>query len=206
MSTDEDSPFQPGVSRSLDGPVTPVPSPVQEALDRVVDATHRGATAAVAKRQLLSWLGKEGDEFVADGSGEYLMALGPQHLEGQLSRDVDDELRDYLELEDAARISDDMRLKFFEDHRLPLLMEDGDVSSAFGEVWLAASDGRHAVMPFDIQGYSFSGLTTTWYGPYLTKADFVSWLLSRGWLIDPYGFPTWPRERKLQLLRRRISG
>lgn len=200
------SPPTAGLGATAGGEITAVPASAQARIDRIVAAVHEGRADDESVARLTAWVERHEDLLSLTHQDAYgaLTALSPVHVTGYMGprSGWEGDIRDALDLDDAVPITDDHRLRFFEEHRLRALLEGGEAASYFGPLWLTAGDGRQAVLFADSVGAMLSAeVTTTWYGPHRTIEEFKVWLVADGWLLDPESFPFLPREEKLRLLR-----
>lgn len=169
-------------------------------MDRVVRAWRAGRPDTSALQRLTNafrddWHSRARfEDAIAD-------ALAPDVVANAYSAIDDDDVRYMLEMNDDATVSDAERVRYFEEHVLPRLLEDADISHAFSPVPITARDGTTAVLFVDVQGYSFSGIRERWHGPFASGDAFERSLLAAGWLIGSDPLSGLSLQRKLERLR-----
>ena len=177
-----------------------LPPHVQRDVDAVVGAFRRGEASDDAFERLAAWL----DDYADGALLQYELSF--QALASDTVRDAfaaldDEDVAEHLGLDDATSLTDADRVAHLEEHEFGRLFEDGDVAPGFTPVPLRATGGAEAVLIRRAQGYSFSGVTFEWLGPYESFEAFVHALAADGWVVDVEEFGARPLQDKLRLLR-----
>ncbi len=167
---------------------------VDTALDGMV---HRSALERVTTR--LDETGALDDAGAGELAGLYLSA--DVIADGYDAID-DDQLREAMELRAKTRITPTHRLAYLREYILGELEADADASHALVPVTLTARDGRTVLVVGGVRGYSFSGVETTWCGPFATVDAMRRYLTEEGWVQGVEGFEALSPARRLAIATR----
>jgi hypothetical protein len=174
---------------------------IQPTADIVIHAMREGRCDEDALERLVEWF----DEYRGNGSCELdmedaVIAIEIDRVAERLHGSDADEIASCFGIEDEDLVSVDDRVRYAEEHLLPRLLDDADIASCFVPVAIEASDGTCAVMVANIQGYSFTCVTTEWLGPFPSWPDYVASLKREGWVTCVEEFADLPIAEKLQRL------
>jgi hypothetical protein len=97
-----------------------------------------------------------------------------------------------------ARPTIESRVEYFEQVVLPAILDDADHASAFAALSLRTRAGETLVLASDVRGYSFSGITIDWSGPYQRFEDLKQLLEREGWVTDLVTFGSFGQLRSLR--------
>ena len=182
-------------------PESGTPRALQADIDRVVAAMNRKRNAPAAFARVTAWFTEARSDAIQEGN-ESVPGIRLANIAGQLRSDYeDDTIRESLDLAVGERVTPDDRLRYVEEHVLPTWFDDADLSSCFAPVQIVASDGTSAVLVVDVKGYSFSGVSMTWDGPYPSFEAFVASLPGCGWVTSVEDFAAMASSAKRQWLR-----
>lgn len=179
-----------------------LPPGVQRDVDALAKALRAKRRNPPAFERVTSWLEPHAEDGTIIDFDECFSALPPWTIVDRFADVDDDRVAEELELPDDEAVTARHRLKYFEDKVIPGLFEDADVCSAFGPVHLTASDGSTLVLFQDTRGYSFSGITVEWSGPYESIAAFEKALIDEGWITGIDAFRSLSETEKLRRLGR----
>lgn len=177
-----------------------LPPDVQSAVDALVSAFRAGKHDERAYTRLTSWLDEYGDDLIFDGYEATVHAISPDKMRSAFDSIADEDVTAALGHDSGTDVTDAQRVAYLEEHCFPGLFEDGDDSSSFTPFRAIATDGSAAVLVNDTRGYSFSGITSEWFGPYATFEEFLEVLEAEGWAMDSGGFQALPLPGKLRIL------
>jgi hypothetical protein len=175
-------PLQRGIGSGVR--LTPVPSGIQAAIDRVIAWAHERRTAWAALRRVTVYIEQEG---LVD-PGECVPALPASRLPsiGELENIVDDEdVREYLGVRGARPVTESQRVRFYAEVTVPELLEGDEQCRNLGYLTVTATDGRTALIPFDYEGAMMSADSTyEWFEPARDRDAMVANFERQRWIID----------------------
>lgn len=173
-----------------------LPPEVQEAIDRVVAGWTRDRIDLQDLRIVTQYLEDHGG--VSEGAGEEIgLYLSPYSAVNILDSVDPDVVADHHGLEEGERPNRAQTDEYLES-QVEQAIDDADISYAFSAFAIRATDGDSLVLVATITGYSFSGVTTHWYGPYADTEEFVALLRKAHWIEageSPRSIPSRVRQR-----------
>ena len=162
--------------RSPDGAVI-LPPGIRTHVDALLEEMRGGASSGTALNVVGAWIESEADALVFEEGPQAFLALHESDV-------TDDAIRRGLELEDDEEVTPDHRTRFLSDHDyMSGLWEDADVSVSFNPITCLATDGTPVIIASGRSGYSFSGVSTSWYGPFDSAESCRRSLVDRGWIM-----------------------
>ena len=155
----------------------------------------------------------EGEASVCDSDVDWFFPVSMSMVGDDLS---DFSLREYEGLGDEAEITDEMRLKHglraIEDLLNDSREGDQPVTSA---IRIVDYRGRSCLVAFEVEGYSFSGITCTTIGAFRDEQEMHLWYRRNGYMISLDDLPgaeakilaNWPcRDRQSSVNPERHAG
>lgn len=177
-----------------------MPDVVQADIDTLVTAAYGKTEAPDARTRIIEWLSGAGSSLIDQAE----VAPDSEMLSREALRyafaDIDQQVREWNDLDDDAVISDNRRLAHFEEYILPDLFDEADSSSVFVPVTLTSRTGESVVLVAELRGYSFSGVMRDWEGPHTMDTEPSRAPADPGW-FDREGWKRLSRRRKLAMLR-----
>jgi hypothetical protein len=174
-----------------------VPDDVQDAIDRVVEAWTQDRSDLPSLRIVTAYLEELGGG-AANGEGDVLSTfISPYTAIGILDALDLGEVASCYGLDDDQRPSHAQVNEYLEGE-VERAIDDADVSYAFAAFEIEASNGDCVTLIASVNGYSFSELTTFWYGPYHDADEFLALLRKAHWLEagdSPRSIPSRVRQR-----------
>jgi hypothetical protein len=177
-----------------------LPPDVQIDADAVLAAWRGGIWDGAAMKRVTDWLDRKSGYSPSSDFDESCQALPPWSAQDVFSEVDDDDVAFTLGLDDGVDVTDEDRLTYFRERRLPALFEDADAVSGFASIGIRASDGTSAVLVHEIHGYSFSEVTVEFAGLYGSFEDFRQSLVSDGWIMGVDEFSELPEEEQKRML------
>jgi hypothetical protein len=165
--------------------LTPVPSGIQAAIDRVIAWAHERRTAWAALRRVTGYIEQEG----LGAPSDCFLALPASRLPLASELEVlvdDEEVREHLGLRTTRPVTDNQRIRFYAEVVVPRLLASGDEQCrTIGYLTVTASDRRTALLPFDYEGAMMSADSTyEWLEPARDRAAMVANLEKQRWIVD----------------------
>lgn len=158
-----------------------VPNELKEIIDRVVDAIAVGRPYDAADGQtVVEWL-EQSDYVQSYGGSEPALWLHTGHLGSWSDQDV----RDHLDLDESARISDQARLECAREwarHQVASGTQDADYHPAILTVNLQSAGGQTVVVGISHVGYSTMGVRRRIHGLFSNVECFENSLRADGYI------------------------
>jgi hypothetical protein len=181
---------------SFSNPDVGLPDQVQDAIDRVVAGWTRDQIAARDLRLVTRYFEDlfEGGEVEGEPLGVFLSPYSAVQI---LDAATPDAVADQYGLDEGERPTRDQVNEYLES-MVEQSIDDADVSYAFSSHEIEATNGDVLLLVACTKGYSFSGVTTHWYGPYADVDEFVDLLRKAHWLEagdSPRSIPSRVRQR-----------
>ncbi len=175
-------------------------------VDALIASVRARRVDADALQRVTEWLTATDAAQEWSGDGEVLgLWLSPNRIAAAYAAIDDHELREALELGARQRVTRAQRIEYLEQYVLPTLCDDADETQLFVPVQLRATDGDELTMVAGIQGYSFTEITTEWWGPVESAAAFREQLERWGWGEGVEGFEKLAVGRKVELVTGRTA-
>jgi hypothetical protein len=113
----------------------------------------------------------------------------------------DKQLREYLDIDERAHITDRLRLKYMrkrvEDFLADPSVLDADVHPGCFLLPIRARDGTRAKLAGGVRGYSFTIVTFDWFGVFRSKSAFQNGMMRKGLVTSASAFARLPAAERL---------
>ncbi len=153
---------------------------IQPEIDKAVLAWCRGKVDKKSLRVITDFLEEFGG--VSEGEGEEAGIFISPAVAVAIFDGLDlTEVAAELGLEEGARPTKE-EIDEYLAYKMERAAEDSDDSCAFSSHLITSTDGAELILVATVNGYSFSGVSTTWYGPYDAVDEFVAALTASHWL------------------------